>query len=166
MLTSWLLPIDFIFKITIFVLLVIKLSELFTKYALPTLKQNLNQEKQQRIELIEKDKMLSTNQQSLELQIAQQKKVLVTLDTKAKQWYEFMQQKQELAINTAQNNLHKITIKRKRQNAEYLRMNLAATSIPLAIQKARAELTDYYDKKGSSLLKEIVIDLNKRKQNG
>ena len=166
MFTSWLLSVDFLFKIAIFVLLVIKLSELFTKYALPALKESISKEKKERITLIEKDKMLSTNQQSLEFQIAQQKKMLVILDTKSKLWYEFLQQRKKSSLTNAQNNLHNIETKRALQNTEFLRMKIAATAIPLAVQKARTELASYYEKHGSSLLNEIVTDLNKQKLNG
>lgn len=158
--------IDIAFKLIIFSLLAIKIYELMQKYALPMLRRLIDEEKKQQLELMEKDKLISNSQYNMENQLIQQKKMFLALDTKIKQWYDFVKQNQETQDQLKQMLSKNLLKKRTLQEKNYQAMQISKFVIPTAINQAKDELKKIHKTEGNEVLEKLISSLATKKQKG
>lgn len=161
MLTDLLILIAF--KITLFVLLVIQLSQIIKQYALPFLRNEIAALKENWHNMQSRLELLGATKKRIETSIEKQTETLKMLEDEIKEWHTSLDEKRIIARHE-QERLHQILREKKKKQFEYL--NLRKTEeklIPEAMEKAREKLTKMYqEKQGKDLLIKVISELSKK----
>jgi hypothetical protein len=141
------MPIDaltIIFRFTLFGLLAYKVAQLIKIYAIPFLKEELNLEHKQQIELLEKEKLLLSTQHRLENQINHQKKTFTFLEKKALLWQSHLLKIKENNEQAAKHIATQLEGKRITQQKYVALAKDVAMVIPQVYQQVAGELAQNY----------------------
>jgi hypothetical protein len=152
--------LDVLFKVTLFSLITYKLYDLIKEYLVPFLKQQIAQEKKQRTELIEKEKLLNSTQQRFKNQIYNQKQMFILLEKNVHEWHKWQLSENIRIEKELASTIEKTQLKRTVQNNNLVLLNHVQLGMPAAIEQALCELkTKYSNSAGKDLLTNVIEQL-------
>ncbi len=132
--------IDIIFHFCLFGLLIHTLINPIKQYVIPLLYNLLNKEKNQQMEIIEKDKLLTSTQLRLQNQIKQQKKSFVVFERNIQKWYKAQQHNANEQEQINRLRTQALNDRRTRQRKEIYASMLLKKALPEALIKAEKEI--------------------------
>lgn len=133
-----------IFRFTLFGLLAYKVKQMICSYGIPYLQQEVEAERKQNMELLEKEKLLTSTQHRLENQMSQQSRALAGLEKKVQQWNNVLAvDHQERSANMAR--ICELVQKKRKQQSLYLQSAKdAQVVIPEVFTNIECELALHY----------------------
>jgi len=158
-------PLDIVFRLVIFLLLCYKLRQLVKQYVIPLLYKHIATEKNQQLEILEKEKLLISTENRIENQISAQKKMFILLEKNMQLTHAFLQTKNELLEKETRLIMQKLQEKRALQKKQYTLIKTSQEVIPQTIMLAGSELTkQYHGQEGLLVLKKMISDLQNNTQ--
>ena len=154
------ISLDFLFKLSIFALLIYKVSDIVKTVLWPFLNEQLILEKKSQNELINKEKLLFSSQQRIKNQILSQKQMFILLERNVQIWNMAKQEKHH--AQEKENTEFVIQAKDRRciQNNQLLLLSNTQSSLPIALKDATDTLTQTYaTEAGKSLLTNMINQL-------
>ena len=150
-----------LFGITVFGLLVYKLYRLVITNLVPYLSEQTRLIKKKQIELLEKEKLITTTLNKIYNQTKQQQKMFILLEKKIKLWHKVMRNK-KLKYEEDYNKIAEHTRrKRERQRKNFIASKIAFESVPHMMNLARKELINNYSgDEGAQLLRHHIKKLD------
>jgi hypothetical protein len=159
-LSLWISLIDIIFKLFLFSLLIYKLSEIVKGTLFPFLYNQVKKIKSAQIELMGKEKLLTSSQKRIGSQIDEQKKMFVVLEKKIQLWHVTFVEDQNEKNQSSKEIIKKITAKRKRQEANFSCTGMLKVFVPKSLSFARKELAEKHaGKYGKDVLTEFICKI-------
>lgn len=156
--------LEVIFRVLIFAVLVGNLIYLSRTYGIPMLYQQIISKKNDRTEILEKDRLLTSTQRRLDAQIQQQKKMFVLLEQNMQVWRRAMSDElsaKNREVACLQTALHK---KRELQEKNFKNAVLGKHIVSQGVALAGADLFDRFKGSlGDERLASIVDDLQRKK---
>jgi hypothetical protein len=154
--------LDIMFQLTIFGLFSYKILSLVRQYLIPYLYQQIKLERNTRLELIEKENLLISNQHKIETQISHQHTLLDLLEKNINTWQNhLLEQKQ---IKDEEFNNIKISIENKRavQQDNYVIICTSKEVLPYAVSQAETALINKYaEQSGKISFDNLIVKLTK-----
>ncbi|KKQ48454.1 MAG: hypothetical protein US69_C0022G0008 [candidate division TM6 bacterium GW2011_GWF2_38_10] len=134
-----------IFRFVLFGLLAYKVKQMICSYGIPYLQQEVESERKQHMELLEKEKLLTSTQHRLENQMSQQSRTLVGLEKKIQQWHNVLVADHQERIAHAVRVQELVNVKRKQQSLCLQRAKDAQVVIPEVFANVEHELALRYN---------------------
>jgi len=156
--------LDIMFRLTIFGLFSYKILLLVRQYLIPYLYQQIKSERNTRLELIEKENLLISNQHKIETQISHQHTFLGSLEKNIRSWQDHLLE-QKHAKDEEFNNI-KIAIDNKRavQQNNYVVICTSKAVLPYAVSQAETQLINKYSEQTGKLsFDNLIVNLAKNK---
>jgi|SRR5579862_5170628 len=155
--------LDIVFRLVIFFLLCYKVRQLAQQYIMPLLFQHIAREKNQQLELLEKEKLLISTENRIENQISAQKKMFILLEKNMQLTHAFLQAKNEQTEKETRLALQKLQEKRAFQRKQYALIKTSQDVIPEAIMLAQHELAKRYSgQEGLAILQRMIVSLQNK----
>lgn len=155
-----------LFGFTVFLLLFYKLSELIKEYLVPYLSQEVQNFKKRQTELLDKNELIRSTLQRIEVRLVHQKKMFVVVEKKIKMWNTYQLEKQKKIFDDQRIIQQKLIEKRRQQAANFARGKKMVEALPLATKSAREELKEFYaGSQGVYLLKTYIQKLQSNDYN-
>jgi hypothetical protein len=156
--------LDIMFRLTIFGLFSYKILSLVKQYLIPYLRQQIKSERNTRLELIEKENLLISNQHKIENQISHQHTLLDLLEKNINAWQNHLLE-QKCLKDEEFNNI-KIAIENKRavQQNNYVVICTSKAVMPYAVSQAETALINKYSEhSGKFSFDNLIVNLAKNK---
>ncbi|MBD3231848.1 hypothetical protein GF322_04265 [Candidatus Dependentiae bacterium] len=152
--------LNIFFEITIFFLLVMFVTNLFKKYALTPLYQEIRNKKEYEKYVKNKKNLLHKSEIRLKDELIAQKEDFFYLEKKVNLWNAAYLQKKKEKYETNEKLLNKIIKKRKKQKENLALLKMQEIVIPKAEKEAYKEIEHIYaGDKGKKLLKELILTI-------
>jgi hypothetical protein len=155
--------LEIFFRISIFSMLAYKLYGLIKTQLVPLLAEQISSEKKEQMELLEKDKLLSSTQKRMNNQIYNQKQMFTLLERNVQVWHAAKLEENVVCEEENQLIIQQVEQKRRVQYENVALSYAVTASIPNALQQAAKELTKRYcAEEGKALLRRAIEDLGTR----
>ncbi|MFC1894652.1 hypothetical protein ACFLYH_01750 [Candidatus Dependentiae bacterium] len=155
--------LEVLFQFTVFFLLVVFLVDLFKKYVLPLLYQQIQSMKFRQKELKDKKQLLILSKNRIENEIENQQEKFFVLEKKVKDWRAFKKLNNEDKAKESHRLLDKIKSKRIMQEKSLSLLKMEEIVIPASIKLAFEKIEkEYYGDKGLELLEELVVTIDSK----
>ena len=154
------MPLDIIFKFSIFALLLYKLHGLAKSILLPFLNEQLLLEKKYQTELLNKEKLLFSSQQRIKNQILSQKQMFILLERNVQIWNLAKQERKILQEKENKEIILQAQNRRHMQTNQLLLLANTRLSLPAALEQTTHNLTELYAAEaGKELLTNLINQL-------
>ncbi len=150
-------PLSIVFHLTLFAIFSFKLWGLIKEHLFPYLSKEKREQKKQQVEILERDKLLTSTVKRIDNQVKHQKKMFVLLEKKVQRWHQFKCDSNADVEKEDKKLIAKNKKKRMMQERFLQESKLAASVMPLAFQNARDELKcAYQGSSGAEFLKQLI----------
>lgn len=148
--------IDVLFHFCLFGLLIHSMLGPIKQYLIPFLHKLVLHDKNNQLEIIERDKLLTSTRLRLQNQIKQQKKSFIDLEENVQLWYKATQEQVQREEQSERLRQQAIQARRLIQRKTIYTNDLINSALPKAIAHAEKEIIAIFKKKQNQFTKESI----------
>ena len=151
-----------LFKLTLFLLLLILLYDIVQKYVVPILWEQITLIEKAWKNLNQKKTLANSTKKHLHEEIECQKNTLDRLETKIKQWHHSLQEKKQITEQKKEQNYNALRIKKEEQANRFYLLKKQKLILPYSLQEAQKKLFHLRETpEGLTLLKKAINNIEK-----